>query len=67
VAYLKAAWKGAHVRTWDQGGWVKGVFTALGLTDAYSLRDVAVVATQVHGKYSLPSSYLTLMLHFAQF
>lgn len=67
MAYLKTAWKGAHVRAWDQGRGVKSVFIALGLIAMYSLRDLAVVAVQVHGKYSISSSYLNLTLQFAQF
>lgn len=46
---------------------MKSVFIALGLIDMYSLRDLAVVAVQVHGKYSISSSYLNLTLQFAQF
>lgn len=65
MAYLKTAWKEAHVRAWDQGGGVMSVFIALGLADVYSFWNLAVAAVQVHEKYSIPSSYLTLMLQFA--
>lgn len=65
MAYLKTAWKEAHVRAWDQGGGVMSVVIALGLADVYSFWNTAVTAVQVHEKYSTPSSYLTLMLQFA--
>lgn len=65
MAYLKTAWKEAHVRAWDRGGGVMSVFIALGLADVYSFWNLSVAAVQVHEKYSIPSSYLTLMLQFS--
>lgn len=69
MAYLKTAWKEAHVRAWDQSGGVKSVIIAHShsLIDVYSLRDLVVFAVQVQGKYSKPSSYLTVMLQCTQF
>lgn len=46
---------------------MKSVFIALGLTDARSLRDLAVAAIQVHGKYSVPSSDLSPTPQLASF